>query len=135
MSQQSTKTRATSEESAAFRPWGIFFSFAAFAVMGAFYLVYPLLRDVNLYPLYALGVLSLVASYGLLRMTRWSVWLGAALFPAQVITPAFAFLDVIEGPGLLSDITLLVFAASTIVLIFVATLSFLFILDKRKSIK
>jgi hypothetical protein len=137
MSQQSTKTKteSASEDSVTFRPWGISFSIAAFAIIGAYYLVYPLLRDVNLYPLYALGALSLIASYGFLKMRRWSAWLGAALFPAQIIAPTFAFLDVVEGPGLLSDFTVLAFAASLVVLIFVSTLSFLFILDRRKSFK
>ncbi len=135
MSQQPAKTDASSEASATFRPWGISFSLAAYAIAGVYYLVYPILRDTTLYPLYALGVLSLVASFGFFKMTKWAVWLGAALFPAQIIAPTFAFLAAVEGPGLGSDFIVLAFAASLAVLIFISTLSFLFILDKRKSFK
>jgi len=111
------------------------FSFAANAILGVYFLVYPLLRDVTLYPLFALGTLSLLASYGFFRMTRWSIWLGAVLYPAQIIAPAFAFLTTVEGPGLEFDFTIIAFAASLVVLMFLSTLSFLFILDKRKSFK
>jgi len=135
MTQQTAKKDASSESSTTFRPWGVSFSFAAYAIAGVYYLVYPLLRDTTLYPLYALGVLSLVASYGFLKMTKWGVWLGAALFPAQIIAPTFAFLSTVEGPGLGSDFIVLGFAASLVALLFISTLSFLFILDKRKSFK
>ncbi len=135
MSESSSKTIETPEKSAVLRPWGVSFSFAANTIMGVYYLAYPLFRDVGLYPLYTLGVLSLVAAYGLFRMSRWGVWLGAALFPAQIVAPVFAFLATIEGPGIGSDYVVIVFAASLLVLMFLSTLTFLFILDKRKSSK
>ncbi len=135
MSESSSKTVENADTSAVMRPWGISFSFAANTIMGAYYLAYPLFRDVGLYPLYTLGVLSLVAAYSLFRMSRWGVWLGAALFPAQIVAPVFAFLATIESPGIGSDYEVIVFAASFLVLMFLSTLSFLFILDKRKSSK
>ncbi len=135
MSESSSKAVETAETSAVLRPWGVSFSFAANTVMGVYYLAYPLLRDVDLYPLFTLGILSLGASYGLFRMSKWGVWLGAALFPAQIVAPVFAFLATIEGPGIQSDYVVIVFAASLVVLMFLSTMSFLFILDKRKSLK
>ncbi len=135
MSQPPSKTDFGSEVTSVLRPWGVSFSFAANAILGVYYLVYPLLRDVTLYPIFALGTLSLLASYGLFRMTKWGVWLGAALYPAQIVAPVFAFLATVEGPGLESDIVIIIFAASLVVLMFLSTLSFLFILDKRKSFK
>ena len=92
MSQPPSKTDFGSEVTSVLRPWGVSFSFAANAILGVYYLVYPLLRDVTLYPIFALGTLSLLASYGLFRMTKWGVWLGAALYPAQIVAPVFAFL-------------------------------------------
>ena len=135
MSQQPSKADLSSEASSILRPWGVSFSIAANTIAGVYYLVYPLLRDVNLYPLYALGVLSLLASYGLFRMARWGPWLGAALYPVQIVTPVFAFLATVEGSGLGSDAIVITFAASLVVLMFLSTLSFLFILDKRRSFK
>lgn len=135
MSQQSAKTELGSETSAVLRPWGVTFSFAVNAIVGVYYLAYPLFRDINLYPLYVLGALSLLASYGLMKMTRWGVWLGAVIYPGQIVAPTFAFLPTVEGPGFGSDIIIIAFAASLLVLMFLSTLSFLFILDKRKSFK
>jgi hypothetical protein len=140
MSEKTAKTDAgkpdaSSEASATFRPWGVSFSLVSYTILGVYYLVYPILRDTTLYPLYALGVLSLLASFGFFKLKKWAPWLGAALFPAQIIAPTFAFLAAVEGPGLGSDFIVLAFAVSLVVLIFLSTLSFLFIMDKRRSFK
>ncbi len=135
MSQEVTKSKEDSESALALRPFGLSFSFIAFAVAGAYYLVYPLFQDTGLYPLYVIGGLSLVGSLGLMSMKRWGLWLGLALYPAQIVAPTFALMSTIGGPRLLSDYIALAFIASLVALIFLATLSFLFILDKRKSFK
>ncbi len=136
MSQEVAKPEEKDEESElALRPFGLSFSFIAFAVAGVYYLVYPIFQDTGLYPLYAIGALSLVGSYGLMKMKRWGLWLGLALYPAQLVAPAFALMTTIEGPGLLSDYVAIAFIGSLVVLIFLASLSFLFILDKRKNFK
>jgi len=135
MTQTTQQSDTESEESIVSRPWGISFAFAASVIAGVYYLAYPILRDINLYPLYTLGVLTLLASYGLFKMNRLGGWLGAVLYPAQIVTPAFAFLSAIEGPGLGSDYTVIAFVISLGFLMFLSTLSFLFILDKRRSLK
>ena len=135
MSQQPSKIDLGSEATSVLRPWGVSFSFAANAILGIYFPVYPLLKDITLYPLFALGTLSLLASYGFFRMTRWGVWLGAALYPEQITAAVITFLTTVESPGLKSDTTIIAFAASLVVLMFLSTLSFLFILDKRKSFK
>ena len=100
MSQPPSKTDFGSEVTSVLRPWGVSFSFAANAILGIYFLVYPLLKDVTLYPLFALGTLSLLASYGFFRMTRWGVWLGAALYPEQITAAVITFLTTVESPGL-----------------------------------
>ncbi len=135
MSQQVAKPEEDSESTATFRPFSVSFSYIAYAVTGAYYLVYPLFQDPGLYPLYAIGALSLVGSLGLMKMKRWGLWLGLTVYPAQIVAPTFALMATIGGPDLLSDYVALAFIASLVVLIFLATLSFLFILDKRKSFK
>ena len=103
--------------------------------MGVYYLAYPLLKDIGLYHLYTLGILSLAVAYGLFKFRRWGVWIGTALFPAQIVVPVYTFLDTIKSPDVGSDYEVIGFAASLVVLMFLSTLSFLFILDKRKSAK
>lgn len=135
MSQEVTKSKEDAGSALTFRPFGLSFSLVAYAFAGAYYLVYPLFQDVGLYPLYVIGSLSLIGSWGLMTMKRWGLWLGLALYPAQIVAPTFALLSTLEGPGLLSDYVALAFVGSLVVLIFITTLSFLFILDKRKSFK
>jgi hypothetical protein len=129
------KTVAKSDVAPTFRPVGISYSFVVFALVGVYYLAYPLLRDSSLYPLYIIGGLSLIGSLGLMRMSRWGLWMGLLLYPLQVIASSFALMAVLGVPGLTSDYVLLGFIASVVVLIFLTTLSFLFVLDKRKSFK
>ncbi len=135
MSQESGKSESDSELSSVFRPIGISFSFIAYGIAGVYYLLYPLFQDIGLYPLYIIGTLSLIGSLGLMKMSRWGLWLGLILYPAQVIAPTFALLSTLGGPGLLTNYTDLAFVASLVALVFLTTLSFLLILDKRKSFK
>lgn len=112
------------------------FSSAFFGIAGIYYLAYPLIQaDPTITPLYVLGALSLIGSYGLMKMTRWGLWLGLLLSPAQIIAPAFALQVSLQFPDLLQKLDAVAFIASFAVLIFLGILSFLFVLDKRKSFK
>ncbi len=135
MSQETEKQETESEQTSMIRPVGLSFSFVAYAIAGIYYLVYPLLQDTGLYPLYIIGALSLVGSLGVMRMTRWGLWLGLIIYPAQIVAPTFALMTTLGGPGVTTDYTVIGFIASLVVLIFLTTLSFLFILDKRKEFK
>lgn len=135
MSQKEGKPDAESELASALRPVGVSFSFIVYALAGVYYLAYTLLQDTTLYPLYIIGGLSLIGSLGLMRMSRWGLWLGLLLYPAQVVAPSFALMATLGMPGLTTDYVAIGFIASLVVLLFLTTLSFLFILDKRKSFK
>lgn len=103
--------------------------------MGTYYLIYPLLvQDVTLIPLYVIGALSLVGSFGVFKMSRWGLWVGLAVFPAQVIAPSLYLQVVLKSPGLATNYIVIASAAS-LVLLFLSVLSFLTILDKRRSFK
>ena len=129
------KIDVESELGPEFRPIGVSFSVLAFATVGVYYLVYPVVQDPALIPLYIIGGLSLVASLGLMRMARWGLWLGLLMYPPQIIAPALALATTLETPGFTTYYVAIIFAASLVALIFISTLSFLFILDKRKSFK
>ncbi len=130
------KTEAGKEAPSGLRPVGLTFSSFYYAAAGIYYLAYPLLvQDPTIIPLYVLGALSLIGSYGVMKMTRWGVWLGILLFPAQIIAPAFALQVALQLPGLTQNYEAIAFASSLVVLIFFASLSFLLVLDKRKSFR
>ena len=134
MSNQETKAKATA--AAGLRPIGLSISSFYFAVSGIYYLSYPLaVQDTGIWPLYVIGVLSLVGSFGVLRMTKWGLWLGLGLFLPQVIVPAFALMAAIAIPGVTQEPIAIAFVASLIVLMFFAFLAFLLIIDKRRTFK
>ena len=134
MSKKDAKPGAETEMSG-LRPVGLTFSSVFFGIAGIYYLVYPLIQDPTIVPLYVLGAASLIGSYGLLKMSRWGLWLGLLLSPAQIIAPAFALQVAMQLPGLTQNVQAIAFIASLGVLIFLGILSFLFVLDKRKSFK
>ena len=122
-------------ETIGLRPIGLTLSSIFFGIAGIYYLAYPLLQDPEIWQLYILGAASLIGSYGVMKMSRWGLWLGLLLFPAQIIAPTFALQVAMQLPGLTQNVQAIAFIASLGVLIFLASLSFLFVLDKRKSFK
>jgi hypothetical protein len=118
------------------RPVGLSFSSLFYAISGLYYLIYPLVvQDTTLYPLYIIGALSIVGSVGIMRVTRWGLWVGLALFPLQIVAPSFALMTALQYPGVASSSTALVYIASLVILMFFASLTFLLVLDKRRSFK
>jgi hypothetical protein len=118
------------------RPVGLSFSSFFYAASGAYYLIYPLvIQDTTLYPLYTIGALSIIGSLGIMRVTRWGLWVGLALFPLQIVAPAFALMTALQYPGVASSSIALAYIVSLVVLMFFASLTFLLVLDKRKSFK
>lgn len=134
MSEKSAKSGPETETSG-LRPVGLTLASIFFGVAGIYYLAYPLLQDPAIVPLYVLGAVSLIGSYGLMRMSRWGLWLGLLLSPAQVIAPLFTLQVAMELLSLVQTVEIVAFTASLIVLMFLGSLSFLFVLDKRKSFK
>ncbi len=133
MSEKGSKPDAEKESAAIIRPVGLTFSSFFYGAAGVYYLVYPfLVKDPTIVPLYIIGALSLIGSYGLMKMAKWGLWLGLLLFPAQITAPTFALQAVL--PSLNQNYEAVVFAASLIVLIFFASITFLLVLDKRKSL-
>lgn len=134
MSKQETKTKEMSVTG--LRPIGLSISSLFYAVAGIYYLVYPLaVQDTGIWPLYLIGALSLLGSFGVLRMTRWGLWLGLGLFLPQVIAPFFALMAALSIPRVTQEPIAIAFVASLFVLMFFASLTFLLILDKRRTFK
>ncbi|HEV2120134.1 MAG TPA: hypothetical protein VGS11_08545 [Candidatus Bathyarchaeia archaeon] len=118
------------------RPVGLSFSSFFYAASGLYYLIYPLVvQDTTLYQLYLIGALSIIGSVGIMRVTRWGLWLGLALFPLQIVAPAFALMAALQYPGVASSSTAIAYVVSLAILMFFASLTFLLVLDKRKTFK
>src|SRR3989442_1967391 len=81
------------------RPVGLSFSSFFYAASGLYYLIYPfVVQDTSLYQLYIIGALSIVGSVGIMRVTRWCLWAGLALFPLQIVAPGFALMAALQYP-------------------------------------
>ena len=107
-----------------------------YAAAGLYYLTYPVVSGhPDILFLYGIGALSLLGSLGVLRMTRWGLWLGLGLFLPQVIAPAFALMTALSYGGVAQQPLAIVFVASLLILMFFASLTFLLILDKRRDFK
>ena len=134
MSEKAAKASPETETSG-LRPVGLTLSSIFFGVAGIYYLAYPLVKDPTIVPLYVLGAVSLIGSYGLMKMSRWGLWLGLLLSPAQIIAPLFTLTVAMGLLSLAQTVEVIAFTASLVVLVFLGSLSFLFVLDKRKSFK
>ena len=136
MSKQTPKQEAKEEtaEAASFRPVGLSIASFFYALSGIYYLAFPIVaQDTGAWHLYAIGAASLLGSFGVFKMTRWGLWLGLLLFPLQIVAPASTLLTVISYPGLWQQPIAIAFVASLFVLMFFASLTFLLVLDKRRS--
>src|SRR5712692_7689497 len=134
--QESKESKGQAISAGSVRPVGLSFSSFFYAASGAYYLMYPLVvQDTTVYPLYIIGVLSIAGSLGIMRVTRWGLWVALALFPLQIVAPAFALMTALQHPGVASSSTALAYIASLVILMFFASLTFLLVLDKRKSFK
>ncbi len=121
---------------ATMRPVGLSFSSFFYAAAGVYYLLFPLVSaDPTVWPSYVIGGLSLLGSFGLLKMTRWGLWLGLLLFPPQVVAAFFIALAALNAPGIAQQPIAIAFVASLFILMFFASLTFLLILDKRRTFK
>ncbi len=136
MSKQTPKQESKEDTAgaASFRPVGLSISSFFYALSGVYYLVFPLVAaDPSVWPLYVIGGASLLGSFGVFKMARWGLWLGLLLFPLQIVAPAFTLLTVLSYPGVWQQPIAIAFVASLFVLMFFASLTFLLLLDKRRS--
>lgn len=136
MSKQTPKqeTKEETAEASSFRPVGLTIASFFYALSGVYYLAFPIVaQDTGAWHLYAIGAASLLGAYGVFTMTRWGLWLGLLLFPLQIVAPTFTLLTVLSYPGVWQQPIAIAFVGSLFVLMFFASLTFLLVLDKRRS--
>ena len=138
MSKQGSKQEAKIETSpkSVSRPIGLSFSAFFYAASGLYYLIYPfVVQDTSMWFLYLLGAGSILGAVGIIRMTRWGLWFGLGLFPFQVAATAYALMAAFNIPGVTTTTSALIFIVSLAILLFFACLTFLLVLDKRRTFK
>lgn len=138
MSKQTPKQEEKEEtrEASSFRPVGLSIASFFYALSGIYYLTFPIVaQDTGAWHLYAIGGASLLGAYGVFTMTRWGLWLGLLLFPLQIVAPASTLWTVLLWPGLWQQLVDIAFVVSLFVLMFFASLTFLLVLDKKRSFK
>jgi uncharacterized membrane protein (DUF2068 family) len=131
---QETKEDSRVIDTVVARPVGLSFASLFYAAAGIYYLAYPLaVQDYTLWYLFALGVVSLIASYGIYRLLRWGLWLGVLLYPPHLVVPASYLVSAISYSGVFQQPIAIALLVSLILLMLFATLAFLSLLDKRHS--
>lgn len=80
-----------------------------------------------------LGALSLIASYGLNKMKRWSIFLISVLFFPSVTFGATTIYATIKFFN--PDLTTIIFQSLMIVYLILLTASFFYVVTKRKEFK
>ena len=116
------------------RTTGIAFAAIFYFAAGIYYLAFPILtQDLTQIHLLAIGALSIITGYLLIKIHKGGLWLGLLLFPVQIVTPAFGFQAEFNVAGALTSPLDVIFLGSLIVLIFFASVTFLVILDQRRN--
>ena len=138
LSKQGTKQEAKTETSSTSvsRPIGLSFSSFFYAASGLYYLIYPfVVQDTSIWFLYLLGGASIVGAVGIMRLTRWGLWFGLGLFPFQVAATGRALMAAFSVPGVTTTSSAIIFVVSLAIILFFACLTFLLVLDKRRTFK
>jgi hypothetical protein len=129
-----TKQAAAAEMEQLKRTTGMAFAAVFYFASGLYYLAFPIVtQDLTQVHLLAIGVISIIAGYLLLKPQKWGLWLGLLLFPVQIVTPAFGFQAEFNVAGALTSPLDAIFLASLVVLIFFASVTFLVLLDQRRN--
>ncbi len=97
-----------------------------YAAVGVIQLA-TLTLDVRMAWIGAIAILSLIASYGLLTIKKWAVWLVIGLFFPQAAFGTWTLYGLTSTYSSSSDLTLLLIEASLAVFIVLSLVSFIYV--------
>ena len=106
-----------------------------YAVGGIYLLAFWALYSLTAYHLLALGVASLVISIALYSLSKWAYWLGLFTFPFLLLELVYALAFSVSVVGWYPNISIGLFNASMVAYIIFLVFSFLFLVDKRNTLK
>jgi hypothetical protein len=122
-------------ETFAERTAGIWFPLVFYAIGGIYLLAFWALYSVTAYHLLALGVTSLVIAIALYSLSRWAYWLGLFTFPLLFVEFVYALNFSVSVVGWYPNIPTAIFNASMVAYLIFLVFSFLFLVDKRNTLK
>ena len=106
-----------------------------YAVGGVYLLAFWGLFSLGAYHLLALGVASLVISIALYSLSKWAYWIGLFTFPLLLVEFLYALDFSVNVVGWYPNIPTALFNASMVVYLVFLVISFLFLIDKRNTLK
>jgi len=117
------------------RSFGVWFSSAFYILAGIYIMIFPILYERSLFPLYFIAGACVIAGAGISLMWRWAFWLAMVAIPAVVTAFGSALFYSISNFGFNPDWSTGLFnVVNTLFLAFTA-IAFLFLLDKRKEFR
>ena len=122
-------------ETFAERTAGIWFPLVFYAVGGVYLLVFWALYGLSAYHLLALGAASLIICAALYMLSKWAYWLGLFTFPLLLLEFIYALIFSVSVVGWYPNVPTALFNASMIIYLIFLCFSFLFLVDKRNTLK
>jgi len=122
-------------ETFAERTAGIWFPLVFYAVGGVYLLAFWALYGLTAYHLLVLGIASIVIAAALYSLSKWAYWLGLFTFPLLLVEFIFALNFSVSVVGWYPNIPTAIFNASMVAYLVFLCFSFLFLVDKRNTLK
>ena len=116
-------------------PTGLRIAAVFYIILGIYALAFPVMYDLSLYPMYIIGVLSILCGAGVLLLKKWGLWISAVLFPVMLMLSMVTLYYSASVGGFYPDWERALFNVSLILYLVLAALGFLLVADKRRELK
>lgn len=117
------------------RSFGIWFLSAFYILAGIYMVIFPVLYEHFLLPLYFIAGACVIAGVGIFLMWRWALWLAVVAIPAMVTAFGSVLLYSISNFGFNPDWSSGLFNTINALYIAFTPIALLFLLDKRKEFR
>jgi len=117
------------------RSFGVWFSSAFYILAGIYIVIFPVLYERFLFPLYFIAGACVIAGIGTFLMWRWAFWLAVVAIPAVVTAFGSVLFYSISNFGFNPDWSTGLFNVINALYLVFTAFTLLFLLDKRKEFK
>jgi len=117
------------------RSFGVLFSSVFYVLAGIYIVIFPILFERFLFPLYFIAGACVIAGVGIFLMWRWAFWLAVVAVPAVVTAFGSVLFYSIVNFGFNPDWSTGLFNVINALCLVFTAIALLFLLDKRKEFK
>jgi len=117
------------------RSFGVLFSSAFYILAGIYIVIFPILYERFLFPLYFIAGACVIAGVGIFSMWRWAFWLALIAIPAVVTTFVSVLLYSISNFGFNPDWSTGLFNTINALYLVFTAIALLLLMDKRKEFR